>query len=187
MAIILLLLTLLLYSFRMNTDFIDLRAATASDSDALATIHSAAWLGAYRGLLNGVDLDRLIARRPPQWWRQALARGVQIKVLQVGGETVGYGTYGPCRLSSLGCEGEIYELYLLPEHQGLGFGKQLFRAIQQELANRHLSGLAVQVLTLNDPAKAFYRALGGKLSATSSHIIKGKAYDLSIYSWPDDI
>lgn len=30
--------------------------------------------------------------------------------------------------------GEIFEIYLLPEYQGLGFGRRLFNAARQELA-----------------------------------------------------
>ncbi|MBG6162899.1 hypothetical protein IWQ54_002562 [Labrenzia sp. EL_195] len=53
-----------MYPFlRMTTDLIDLRAARAADCNALADIHSAAWLGAYRGLLQGVDLQKMVSRR----------------------------------------------------------------------------------------------------------------------------
>ncbi len=167
----------------MDIGFIDLRPAEERDCEALAAVHSAAWLGAYRGLLNGVELDRLIARRPPSWWSSALAKGVCIKVIDVGGETAGYATYGTCRLPSLPAEGEIYELYLQPEHQGLGFGRKLFGAIRQDLAARNLNGLAVQVLTRNEPARNFYRALGGKLVSRSTYVSSGKAHGLSIFAW----
>ncbi|WP_417687553.1 GNAT family N-acetyltransferase [Roseibium sp.] len=186
-AILLLLPPNVLYRLMMETAFIELRDAKAPDCEDLAAIHSAAWLGAYRGLLNGVELDRLIARRPPQWWRQALARGVRIKVLEVSGQTVGYGTFGTCRIPNLSYEGEIYELYLLPEHQGLGFGRTLFEDIRRDLSAAGLNGLAVQVLSVNEPARAFYRATGGKLTANSSYLIKGQRYELSIYGWPEHL
>ena len=34
--------------------------------------------------------------------------------------------------------GEIYEIYLKPSHQGLGFGGHLFAAVRRELARVHL-------------------------------------------------
>ncbi|TYC53714.1 GNAT family N-acetyltransferase [Rhodobacterales bacterium] len=167
----------------MTTDLIDLRAARTADCEALADIHSDAWLGAYRGVLHGVDLQKMVSKRGPDWWRGALARGVEIKILSIADVPAGYATYGPCRLRGTGMEGEIYELYLKPEYQGLGFGRTLFDNVRETLEGRGLKGLAVQVLTDNEPARAFYRALGGRLAAKSWYRIGGKRLALSIYVW----
>ena len=45
----------------------------------------------------------------------------------------GYANYGRNRARSLHYEGEIYELYLRPEFQGLGFGHRLFSAAKRDL------------------------------------------------------
>lgn len=169
----------------MATDLIDLRAAAPSDCEALAAIHSQAWLGAYRGLLDGVELNRLIARRSPAWWHMALQRGVRIKLLQISDEPAGYATYGTCRLRSVRCEGEIYELYLRPEYQGLGFGRRLFDDVQSDLRSLKLKGTAVRVLSNNETAITFYEAAGGTLSAHSIHNSGGTTLKLSIYVWPN--
>ncbi|MBN9673427.1 GNAT family N-acetyltransferase [Roseibium aggregatum] len=168
----------------MKTDLIDLRAARTADCDALAGIHSEAWLGAYRGVLHGVELQKMVSRRSAGWWRGALARGVDIKILSIADVPAGYSTYGPCRLRETGMEGEIYELYLKPEYQGLGFGRTLFKNVRETLDSRSLKGLAVQVLSENHPARAFYKALGGRLAAKSWHRVGGKRLELSIYAWP---
>ncbi|CTQ58380.1 GNAT family N-acetyltransferase [Roseibium album] len=174
-----------MYPFlRMTTDLIDLRAARAADCNALADIHSAAWLGAYRGLLQGVDLQKMVSRRGTGWWRGALARGVDIKLLCVADIPAGYATFGPCRLLDTGMEGEIYELYLKPEYQGLGFGRTLFGNVRKTLRSQRLRGLAVQVLSDNQPARNFYRAVGGKLTAKSWYRLGGRRMELSIYAWP---
>jgi ribosomal protein S18 acetylase RimI-like enzyme len=169
----------------MSTDLIDLRAAKPADCKALAGIHSEAWLGAYRGVLHGLDLQRMISRRGESWWSGALARGVNIKILTISGVPAGYATYGPCRLKNTGMDGEIYELYLKPEYQGLGFGRRLFTHIQDLFSEKGSSGLAVQVLSDNEPARAFYAALGGRLSAKSWYRIGGRRLELSIYTWPN--
>lgn len=168
----------------MTTDLIDLRAARTADCDALASIHSEAWLGAYRGVLHGVDLQKLISRRGAGWWRGALARGVDIKILSIADVPAGYATYGPCRLRNTGMEGEIYELYLKPEYQGLGFGRLLFDHVRETLSARSLPGVAVQVLSDNEPARAFYKAVGGRLAAKSWYRLGGRRMELSIYVWP---
>jgi len=170
----------------MTADLIDLRPAKAPDCEALAAIHSEAWLGAYRGLLNGVELQRLVTRRGAGWWQGALARGVDIKLIEVADAPAGYATFGSCRLRNVAAEGEIYELYLRPEYQGLGFGKKLFEAVRGELASRGMNGLAVQVLSDNAPARAFYRAMGGQLAAKTFYRSAGKRLGLSIYVWPSN-
>ncbi len=175
-----------MYSFfKMTTDLIDLRAARPADSKALASIHSEAWLGAYRGVLHGLDLQRMISRRGENWWRGALARGVNIKVLAISDVPAGYATYGPCRLRDTGMDTEIYELYLKPEYQGLGFGRKLFTHVQSIYSNMDISGIAVQVLSDNQPAREFYRALNGHLSGKSWYRIGGRRLELSIYTWPN--
>lgn len=168
----------------MSTNLVDLRPASLDDCEALAAIHTEAWLVAYRGLLNGVELQRLISRRGISWWQGALTRGVQIKVLQIADEAAGYATFGTCRMKDMTAEGEIYELYLRPEYQGLGFGETLFNSVRQELAAKQLSGLAVQVLSDNDPACAFYKAIGGRFKAKSWYRSNGRKLGLSIYTWP---
>src|SRR5690606_27381763 len=102
------------YCSSMSTDLIALRPARPTGIKALASIHEAAWRGAYRGLLSGIELERMIARRGPAWWRGALDRRVMILLLEVAGRPVGYATYGRSRMRELPFEGEIYELYLLP-------------------------------------------------------------------------
>ncbi|WP_229005174.1 GNAT family N-acetyltransferase [Roseibium aggregatum] len=168
----------------MTTDLIDLRAARTADCEALAGIHSEAWLGAYRGVLHGVDLQKMISRRGSSWWRGALARGVDIKILSIAEIPAGYATYGPCRLRDTGMDGEIYELYLKPEYQGLGFGRALFQNVRETLSAKSMPGVAVQVLSANEAARAFYKAVGGKLAAKSWYRIGGRRLELSIYAWP---
>ncbi|ADZ68873.1 GNAT family N-acetyltransferase [Polymorphum gilvum] len=167
----------------MTTHLTEVRPARPEDAEALSGIHAAAWRGAYRGLLDGIDLERLVSRRTPSWWCDALTKGVLIEVLEIGGEAAGYASYGSCRMPALRCDGEIYEIYLKPECQGLGFGRQLFETARKALQSRGLNGLAVRVLSDNGPACAFYRALGGRLAARTWHETGGRRLELSVFVW----
>ena len=80
-------------------------------------------------------------------------------------------------------EGEIYELYLRPEFQGLGFGRRLFTATRRDLAQSGLRSLVVWALSDNDPAVEFYRALGGRAVARSSERIGDKTLDKVAFAW----
>src|SRR5262249_18814010 len=76
--------------------------------------------------------------------------------------------YGRNRARSLYYDGEVYELYLRPEFQGLGFGRKLFSAVRRDLVQSGLNSLVVWALSDNEPAVGFYRALGGPAVARSS-------------------
>jgi hypothetical protein len=41
-------------------------------------VHDAAWRDAYRGLIPGRELERMIARRGPRWWQSAILRGSRL-------------------------------------------------------------------------------------------------------------
>ena len=65
------------------------------------------------------------------------------------------------RVPSMPYSGEIFELSVLPECQGVGFGRRLFNAARQELAEHGYLSTIVWALADNDKALAFYRRLGG--------------------------
>lgn len=146
----------------MSTVLIDLRPARESDAKSLSEVHDEAWVAAYRGILPGVALERMLARRGPAYWRRTTGRrGAGTLVLVFDGAVVGYATLGPNRVRRLPYGGEVYEIYLRPTHQGLGLGKKLFHEARRVLAANSLEGLVVWALEDNTSACAFYRAMGG--------------------------
>lgn len=138
-----------------------IRRARDSDAGALSQVFDASWREAYRGIIPGVALERLISQRDGDWWRRALKRGRPIAVVETGGEVVGYSAYGRARSTSLRCEGEVDEIYLVPEYQGLGLGTRLFRAVRNDLSDHGLVRVGVWSLEDNERAGAFYAGLGG--------------------------
>ncbi|WP_342106871.1 GNAT family N-acetyltransferase [Methylobacterium sp. SI9] len=146
----------------MSTRTTSIRRAREADLGGLSKVFDASWREAYRGIIPGVALERLIASRDRAWWRGALRRGRPIAVVETADRIVGYAAYGRTRSRALGTEAEIDELYLLPEYQGLGLGRRLFRAVRNDLADHGLTQLGVWSLEDNDRAGAFYEGLGGK-------------------------
>jgi ribosomal protein S18 acetylase RimI-like enzyme len=145
----------------MSTRTIRIRVAEPQDAAGVADVHDAAWMEAYRGIIPGQHLERMVQRRGRSWWENAIARGSRIAVLDFDDRIAGYASYGRNRAASLPYRGEIFELYLLPEFQGLGFGRRLFSAAQRELANHGLTSLVVWSLADNERAITFYGKLGG--------------------------
>lgn len=152
----------------MATKAIAIRTAKAQDADDLADVHDTAWRFAYRGILPGAELERIISRRGPQWWARAVARRVPIVVLEAGGRVRGYVTYGASRMRALPYRAEIYELYIQPEYTGIGFGRRMFRTVQDRLSRRGHEQLVVWCLEENADGCAFYERLGGKVVASAN-------------------
>ena len=125
----------------------------------------------------------MINRRDTGWWARALRNGAGILVVDFGGETVGYATIGRNRTQAFKAGGEIYEIYLRPEYQGLGFGGRLFAAARSLLVDRGFKGLVVWALAENDTAVAFYRRLGGADIANGGETFDGRHLAKIAFSW----
>jgi ribosomal protein S18 acetylase RimI-like enzyme len=96
-------------------------------------------------------------------------------VLDVAETVAGYVSYGRCRDRALPAEGEIDELYLAPEYQGLGFGTRMFKAVRNDLRDRSITRLAIWCLADNERARGFYAGLGGTIVAESTDRVAGNS------------
>jgi ribosomal protein S18 acetylase RimI-like enzyme len=82
-------------------------------------------------------------------------------------------SYGRCRDRSLPADGEIDELYLAPEYQGVGYGRRLFNAVRNDLRDREMGRIVVWALADNERACGFYEGLGGRSVARIDERIGG--------------
>ena len=142
---------------------VTIRGARASDAQDIADVHDAAWRDAYRGIIPGRELEKMIARRGPRWWHSAIVDGSRLSVLEYDESIVGYASYGRNRVPALPFRGEIFELYLAPEFQGVGFGRRLFDAARRDLANHGYGTTLTWALADNERAIGFYAHLGGRV------------------------
>ncbi len=191
----------------MESPSILIRAARISDAADLSKVHRASWFNAYHGILNGSALRESVARRNSVWWRSAVeklnaepasigpgspspdagSRRSRLLVLEFDGRAVGYANFGTARRSylpqSIARWGEIFELYLAPEFQGLGFGRTLFHQVRKELKEMGLGPLIVWALEENDLATGFYLAMGGERFVRSHEIFGGIQTPTIGYHW----
>jgi len=162
---------------------IDIHRAHKSEAADVADVHLASWRSAYRGIIPHTCLEQMIARRGTTWWDKAIRRGKHVIVIDFGGTIVGYATVGFNRARTLPCEGEIYELYLLPEYQGVGLGRQLFQSAQRVLADYGMGNNVVWVLEENEGACAFYEQMDGRIISRSSEMFGDKKLEKLAYAW----
>jgi ribosomal protein S18 acetylase RimI-like enzyme len=167
----------------MKTLTIDIRKAEPRDADAIADVHQAAWRGAYAGIIPHKALTAMINRRGRDWWANAIRRAASILVVEIGGKVAGYATLGRNRARELPQQGEIYELYLSPECQGIGLGTRLFQTARQRLAANGLKGLVVWALEENNGALDFYQGAGGRDVAEGVEVFDSKALRKVAFVW----
>jgi len=167
----------------MSTTLIEIRRAKVDDAAAVADAHDEAWRSTYRGIIPGPELEKLVQRRGASWWDGAIRKGSRVSILVFGDEVAGYANYGRNRARSLTYDGEIYELYLRPEYQGVGFGRRLFTSSRRDLAQSGMKSVVLWALSDNEPAVEFYRALGGKAVARSSERFGAKSLDKVAFAW----
>ncbi|MCE4224122.1 GNAT family N-acetyltransferase [Methylobacterium sp. C25] len=157
----------------MSTKTISIRRAKPDDIGMLSAVFEAAWREAYQGVIPGVALQKFISKRGPSVWRGMIGRGRGLAVMEFGDTVVAYASYGRARDRSLTVEGEVDELYVAPEYQGLGLGSRLFRAVRNDLADHGLARVGVWALADNHRARAFYETLGGRAGPEAIERVSG--------------
>lgn len=158
-----------------------IRCGAPSDAPALCDVFRSTWSQTYLGIIPHFYLQSMIARRGVEWWSSSIKSG-GVLVLQVADHVVGYATHGAARVCGK-FEGEIYELYVAPTHQGVGFGERLFEACRYQLDTRQLSGLIVWALADNDVAMDFYWRRGGRPAGTGYERFGGRKLRKVAFAW----
>jgi len=167
----------------MTTLAVGIRKAEPRDAQTIADVHHEAWVGAYSGIIPHRSLNAMLRRRGADWWSSAIRRSATVLVVEIGGMLVGYATLGRNRARGLAQQGEIYELYLRPEYQGIGLGSRLFAAAREKLASSGLKGMVVWALEDNAGALSFYQGAGGRDVAEGVEVFDQKALKKVAFVW----
>ena len=171
-----------------HVDDIRIRRATELDIDAIARVHVASWQSTYRGILPPSYLDNLEIDDRVSLWRRVLIDYRDRHTVYVAESSeagvVGFASAGQTIDGALGCDREIYAIYLLAEHQGRGLGRRLVAAVASELASGGARSLCLWVLAAN-PSRGFYEHLGGRAIHAKTVEIGGLTLEEIAYGWED--
>jgi GNAT superfamily N-acetyltransferase len=139
-----------------------IRQAVAEDGRAIAEVHVASWLAAYRGLLPDEALDALDVDARAARWHASLADGTSSALVGEDEDGIyGWATVGSSRDPDAGGEiGELWGLYLHPDRWDEGLGRELHDAALDELREQRFSAATLWVLEGNDRATRFYERQG---------------------------
>lgn len=165
------------------------RPARPPDAARLAEVHIASLVEAYRG----IDPDEWIASLPEQRaerelrWRTRLDRVPReiVHVAEVApAGIVGFARGGTAEAPAFGFDGELAAIYLHPDFQRRGVGRELVRRVARSLRERGYRRMLVRVVSAA-ASRGFYEALGAAEFGSDSVTIGGKELDLTVYGWPD--
>ncbi|HEV7268789.1 MAG TPA: GNAT family N-acetyltransferase [Falsiroseomonas sp.] len=180
---------------------IAVRRARPDDAPGIAAVHVAAWRSAYAGILDDAYLANLSEARLAAFYHRAIldrrdghavfvatAGGADLPADKAGPEPaiVGFASGGRARRRGL-AEGEVETLYVLDDFRERGVGRRLMRAMGAHLRVIGCRSVLVWVLADN-PARYFYRRLGGRPAMTDSVLVAGQPVRQSALLWdPIDV
>jgi GNAT superfamily N-acetyltransferase len=165
----------------------NIRPATVHDARAIAQVHIESYKTAYQGIFPESLLNALSVENRESNWRALLeaqdpAASITMVATDAAGNVNAFISGGKERTGQLGCNGELYAIYLRPDAQRKGLGALLVRKFAQELKTRGFDSMAVWVLALN-PATRFYENLGGKLISQQTIERGGETFVEVAYGW----
>ncbi len=145
-----------------------IRPASVHDVDAIAAVHVASALAAYRGHVPLPFLAQMDVAQRAAEWREDLAtgqgEGERLRVLVAAtrdrpSAVRGFISYGaePAASHTDGpLIGRVHRLYIEPSAWALGLGSQLLATATEELAGLGLTTARLWTLGSNVRARAFY-------------------------------
>jgi GNAT superfamily N-acetyltransferase len=137
----------------------EVRKATPEDAAGIARVQERGWQAAYRHVFPADELDRggfIQADR----WTERLAHppaGWSTFVAEHDGEVVGFTSVGPSRDEN--GIGELYAIYVDPEHWATGTGRALVERAEEQLRAGYTE-VTLWVLEDNPRARSFYERAG---------------------------
>jgi ribosomal protein S18 acetylase RimI-like enzyme len=140
-----------------------IRPGTAKDAEGVARVQVETWQVAYAHALPHEQLQALsIEERSGQWRRWPPI------VAEVDGEIVGFVSVGASRDED--AEGELYAIYVHPDHWGTGTGRRLMHAGEEELRRLGHRNVVLWVLEDNPRARRFYELAGWSADGNARNI-----------------
>ena len=141
------------------------RPATARDAKAIADIHVATWKTTYSELMPENFLKAMTAEMRLAYWKEAIEYSEpQTLVAVAAGDSQVVGFVGFDRSRDPGTRstvGEVWALYVMPEHARQGAGIALWDGARDGLKEEGCTQVTAWVLLNNAPAMAFFEHSAG--------------------------
>ncbi|WP_405061463.1 GNAT family N-acetyltransferase [Kribbella sp. NBC_01505] len=148
-----------------------MRVAEPGDLLGAAEARVASWRTAFAGLVPQDFLDAMDAQAIAASWAKSIAAGrSRIHVAVVDGQVIGYAGVGPERDPQAPANtGELYALFVHPDHWGTGAGRALTDAALADLRRTGCVAVWLWVLEGNTRGRRFYARYGFTETADRTH------------------
>lgn len=138
------------------------RLADPSDCRALAELKGKVWNTTYAGIYPQERLRGYDVAHNERIFASIIANpAIELHIATDEGHIVGFMTCGSLFKPRPGFQREIGLLYILQSHQRRGIGRGFFAIARERFRRDGVPRFIVAVNRLNQPALAFYRAMGG--------------------------
>jgi ribosomal protein S18 acetylase RimI-like enzyme len=152
-----------------------IRNATLDDAADVAAISVQAWQESYQGIIDQAVLENLSVENRTLFRQKILQEQPYGHfVACIGNKIIGFCDAGTSRFEM--AKGEIYAIYVLNAHKGLGVGFQLFCASKSYFQSQHLCPFLIMALSQNKSARSFYERQGGQICGENVYTVEGKSY-----------
>lgn len=160
-----------------------IRVARAGDAAVIASVYVETWRSTYAGLVPDRVLARMSEDRQRRHWMAQIAGSDTVMVADHPEKgIVGVGSCGLCRDWRFAGAGEIYTLYVTPDWQDQGHGRELLASMLRAMRSAGFDAAILWVLAGN-PSRFFYEAMGGKQVATREERLWGAKLPEIAYEW----
>jgi GNAT superfamily N-acetyltransferase len=160
------------------------RPAVVDDADAIARVQVRSWQAAYRGFMPDEVLDSLDVAAGARQQRERLGQlppgAACFVATDAGGQTVGFAQVGDYFAQVGDYEegdgsGQVYAIYVAPEHWSTGAGRALMAAALDFLTAGGPRPVRLWALDGNERARRFYERCGFVADgAVGSHNVRGE-------------
>ena len=169
---------------------IRIRSACVKDAYEVAKVYIDTWRSTYPGIIPDKVLLEMSIERQIAIWTRAIKHSTgptdeKILVLEKNNkDIIGISSCGFNRDRKTNFDGEVYTLYVHPDHHGHGYGKDLLFSLFETLLSRSYGSAIIWTLRDN-PSRFFYEAMDGKLIGERQEKIWGLILNEIAYGWSD--
>lgn len=137
------------------------RPMTPEDAPAIAALHRRAILATATGIYTQAQLQSWAAGIRPERYQQAQVEGETFEIATADGHVAGF-------CSHIGKS--VIGLYVDPDWQGHGLGRQLLAHAETAIATAGFLSVAIKGAAT---ARPFYEAQGYRIAAETDHLTQG--------------
>lgn len=164
-----------------------IRIARVEDAADVARVYVDSWHDTYPAILPSRLLRAMTLKGQSQRWKAAIVSNGPERVLVAESKRlgiVGMTSFGAAVDKIPGFDGEVYTLYVAPDHLGTGIGSGLLCAAFAALEGAGSRSCVIWAHAQN-PARYFYERMGGQIVAERTRPLFGALVPESAFGWAD--